>query len=210
MGVNASLRKRAAARNGAALAVDRNGRVVFCNEAAGRILTRPADQVRGMPLVSLLEVKDAFGNRTCTELCGLWEMAERGEPIRRFALDLCPAGDTGLRRFIVDAEVVEEVAEEPGSRRQLLLFLLPDRRRSRAGAAGEGARDDRDTRAVELTRRQVQILGLLAEGRSSVEIAGLLSISVNTVRKHIQASLRKLGAHSQVQAVAAAIRQGLL
>lgn len=204
-----TIRQRADAHVGAAIAIDREGRVVFCNDAAGRLLARPADRVPGLRLESLLEIKDVFANRTCADFCGLWEMAARDETMQRFCLALGPAGETVPRRFIVDAEVVEG-SEEPGSGPHLLLLLLPDRRRSPDSAGRGGMVEDHDTRAVDLTRRQAQILRLLANGRSSAEIAGVLSISVNTVRKHVQASLGKLGARSQAHAVAVALRLNLL
>jgi DNA-binding NarL/FixJ family response regulator len=55
-----------------------------------------------------------------------------------------------------------------------------------------------------LTRRQLEILGLLAGGVRVRAIAGQLTISETTVRNHIRALLLELGAHSQLEAVARA------
>jgi DNA-binding NarL/FixJ family response regulator len=55
-----------------------------------------------------------------------------------------------------------------------------------------------------LTRRQLQILGLLAGGVRAREIALRLTLSETTVRNHIRALLLELGAHSQLEAVARA------
>ena len=62
----------------------------------------------------------------------------------------------------------------------------------------------------DLTKRELEVLGLLAEGLSQKEIAGGLVISSKTVAAHIQHILGKLGVHSRAQAVAHAYRRGLL
>ena len=61
-----------------------------------------------------------------------------------------------------------------------------------------------------LTRRELEILALLAHGLNQREIAADLSISSSTVARHIEHVLAKLEVHSRTQAVAAAFRQGLL
>jgi DNA-binding NarL/FixJ family response regulator len=61
-----------------------------------------------------------------------------------------------------------------------------------------------------LTRRECQVLGLLAEGISPSLIATRLAISVYTARGHVKKVLRKLGAHTQLEAVAVARRLGIL
>jgi PAS domain S-box-containing protein len=61
-----------------------------------------------------------------------------------------------------------------------------------------------------LTPRQSQILHLLAHGRSTAQIAAELHIAVETVRNHVRRLLRALGAHSRLEAIAVARRDGLL
>jgi DNA-binding NarL/FixJ family response regulator len=61
-----------------------------------------------------------------------------------------------------------------------------------------------------LTSRELQVLNLLAEGRSQSEIAKELVISPKTVGTHLERILGKLGVHSRAQAVAVAYREGLL
>jgi PAS domain S-box-containing protein len=57
-----------------------------------------------------------------------------------------------------------------------------------------------------LTPRQSEVLGLLAQGRSTEGIASDLHLSVETVRNHVRAILRTLGVHSRLEAVAIAHR----
>lgn len=64
--------------------------------------------------------------------------------------------------------------------------------------------------APELTEREHEILLLLADGVPVKQVAARLGMTVNTCRGHIAAVLRKLDAHSQLAAVVAAARHGLL
>jgi DNA-binding NarL/FixJ family response regulator len=62
----------------------------------------------------------------------------------------------------------------------------------------------------DLTQRESEVLQLIGAGRSNKQTARELGISVHTVRNHVQHILDKLGAHSQLEAVAIASRLGLL
>jgi len=61
-----------------------------------------------------------------------------------------------------------------------------------------------------LTRREQEVLGLLADGLDQAEIARLLVISPKTVGTHIEKILFKLGVHSRAEAVAVAYRRQLV
>ena len=61
---------------------------------------------------------------------------------------------------------------------------------------------------ASLTRRELEVLRLLAEGMRPREIARELVISPKTVSNHIQRVLGKLGAHSSAEAVAIAYKEG--
>ena len=61
-----------------------------------------------------------------------------------------------------------------------------------------------------LTRRQLEILQLLADGRSTDQIAATLHLSAATVRNHITHLLANLGVHTRIHAVLVAIRIGLV
>lgn len=70
----------------------------------------------------------------------------------------------------------------------------------------------RDYRGVgsSLTDREREVLQLLAKGSQNQAVADQLFLSVNTVRKHVQSILSKLGAHSKLEAVAIAVREGVI
>ncbi|MFE9636142.1 response regulator [Streptomyces sp. NPDC006463] len=61
-----------------------------------------------------------------------------------------------------------------------------------------------------LTPRERETLGLLGEGLGPAEIGQRLGVALNTARNHVQRVLEKLGARSQLEAVAVARREGLL
>ena len=69
---------------------------------------------------------------------------------------------------------------------------------------------ERARAATALTERETAVLALLAEGHTYEEIGAKLSIGAETVRTHLQKACERLGASTRTQAVAAAIRQGLI
>lgn len=71
---------------------------------------------------------------------------------------------------------------------------------SLVAAAGE------PSRLAQLTPREREILGLLAEGCSGPDIAGRLFLSIETVRTHVGNAVTKLGARTRVEAVALLVR----
>lgn len=60
----------------------------------------------------------------------------------------------------------------------------------------------------ELTSREQQVLGMMAEGLSNKEISTRLGISAHTVKFHISSILGKLGAASRTEAVSIGVRTG--
>ena len=61
-----------------------------------------------------------------------------------------------------------------------------------------------------LTAREFEVLDLLAEGLSNAGIASRLDVSTNTVRNHVAKMSAKLGAHSKLELLSVALREGLL
>ncbi|MBX3009457.1 MAG: response regulator transcription factor [Melioribacteraceae bacterium] len=62
----------------------------------------------------------------------------------------------------------------------------------------------------QLSQREIEVLTSLSNGNNYQEIADSLFISVDTVRHHIRNIYRKLHVHSQSEAVAKAIRKGII
>jgi len=134
------------------------------------------------------ELKDRFG----PELPVVLVSGERTESFDRVGGLLIGADDYIVKPFDPD-EVIAR------TRRLLDRPQGPKRRR----------RTDSEANVGSLTRRELQVLRLLAEGLGQPAIARELVITPKTVSTHIQRILAKLGVHNQAQAVAAAYRLGL-
>jgi DNA-binding CsgD family transcriptional regulator len=72
-----------------------------------------------------------------------------------------------------------------------------------------GPRGSTRENPASLTKRELDVLALLGEGRRNREIAAQLFLSEKTVDHHVSAILRKLGVESRGQAVAEAARLGI-
>ena len=73
-----------------------------------------------------------------------------------------------------------------------------------------GPRPSTATNAAHLTRREVQVVTLVAAGLGNAEIAQRLFLSEKTVGHHVSAVLRKLGVASRANAASEAVRRGLV
>ena len=80
-------------------------------------------------------------------------------------------------------------------------------------AAGHGSRPSEGASAVgprpALTRRETEVLGLLAQGLSNKEIAGVMWLSDRTVERHITSLYRKIGVVRRSEATAFALHNGI-
>jgi DNA-binding NarL/FixJ family response regulator len=119
---------------------------------------------------------------------------------------LVAAMEAGAAGFIAKTQRLDDVISGVRAAAQgesvvsakLLTRLLPRLRRQ-----GSGSR-------AELTEREREILDLLARGLSNADIAQQLTISVHTVRNHVANLSAKLGAHSKLEVLSIAVREGLV
>ncbi len=78
------------------------------------------------------------------------------------------------------------------------------------GVQYSGPKIERVRRAVRLTRREIEVLSLIAQGFSSKETADVLFVSKRTVDFHLANIYDKLQVHNRIQAFRAATRLGLI
>jgi DNA-binding NarL/FixJ family response regulator len=140
-----------------------------------------------LPVVSGYEVCHELREEFGAELPIIFLSEARVEPSDRVAGLLVGADDYIVKPFDAD-EVLARA-------RNLLRRAEPERERARNDA---------------LTKREYEVLELLAAGVAQKEIAQRLVISPTTVATHIQRILGKLGVHSRAEAVARAHREGLV
>jgi DNA-binding CsgD family transcriptional regulator/tetratricopeptide (TPR) repeat protein len=100
--------------------------------------------------------------------------------------------------------VFERLGAEPAA------ALAARRLRELGAPAPRGPRPSTRANAAGLTRRETEVVGLLAEGRSNQEIAARLFLSPRTVEHHVAAVLGKLGVANRAEAAREAERRGLL
>jgi DNA-binding NarL/FixJ family response regulator len=130
---------------------------------------------------------------------------------RRYVLEAIRRGAGGyLLKDATTAEVIQtlhnvangQLAVEP----QLLREALAAREETTQ--AGESARQRAEQYA--LTPREHDVLALVAEGLTNKEIGGKLTITEDTVKKHVQNIIWKLRAADRTQAAIMALKLGLL
>ncbi|WP_411103897.1 response regulator transcription factor [Streptomyces sp. cmx-4-9] len=144
------------------------------------------------------------------------------------AIAALKAAAPGARVLVLTGEgtpaVAAQVAEAGGSGLILKAGNLAELQDGvRLVAAGEpafskgllsGALDRLTGRSADpgtrLTPRERETLALLGDGLGTAEISQRLGVALNTARNHVQRVLEKLGARSQLEAVAVARRQGIL
>ena len=174
---------------------------------AGTLAQARAMVVSAAPDVLLLDhrMPDGDGVAAIPELLGLRPglriavlTASPGDHLLVQALTAGASGFVSKTRSLAEvaATVRAAAAGEAVVSPELLARLLP---RLHGGAAQQ-----------QLTEREREVLDLVAEGLSNAAIAERLVVSVHTVRNHIANLSANLGAHSKLEALAIAVRQGLL
>jgi DNA-binding CsgD family transcriptional regulator len=159
----------------------------------------------------------------------------RGTPEEVFwqAVEACQQWDMASRLKLVGAPIVihayakeqEEMADLAAECPEVSLHIESDQLLSRA--QGERQREllepllNRPTRALEaprpvtvapeaLTSRQIEVLRLVADGRTNAEIAEALTISAGTVARHVSDILSRVGLSNRAEAARYAAEHGLL
>lgn len=151
---------------------------------------RPAAVVLDVRLPGLngYEVCRELRNRYGGSIAIVFVSGERTEAFDR-AAGLLIGADDYLAKPVDPSELIARVTR------------LVDRPRSNGEVAGSNGKLD------ALTRRESEVLDLLAEGLRQEEIADRLVISPKTVATHIQRILSKLEVRSRAQAVSMALRE---
>jgi len=162
--------------------VDRQGLFTWQNDAARATV----GDVLGRPLTSVVAPEDV------PKVEQQFESKLAGGPPTDYEVDIVTPD--GKRRH---AEVSSIAIPDGGVCQAIFGLAVVGPPRAEPASAG-------------LTARQYEVLQLLAEGASTEDIAAMLHVTTETVRNHVRSILRALGAHSRLEAVAAAYRRGLL
>ena len=158
--------------------LDESGIVRWLNAAARQLL----GDVRGRHFTSIVAPEDS---RRAREL-----FAQK-------VLGTAPATEaTGVLVSTTGTRVSVELSAVPLRKGQRIVGVF--------GLIEEGPGDEGTAPPPHLTPRQVEVLRLLEQGRSTKQIAAELHLSTETVRNHIRRLFAALGVHTRLEAVAAA------
>jgi two-component system, NarL family, response regulator YdfI len=191
-----------------ALATTRASRVTSSTGVSRGSLRRQLDESR--PDVVLVEVGASELRPVLRELTRAGDppatIVVTDDPRRAWG----PARRAGVRAVLPRSVTAAEVTAAIDAAAAGLIVLHPDaldRSRSDQDAATPALRGETTS---ALTAREIQILGMMAEGLGNKIIAARLKISEHTVKFHISSIFAKLGASSRTEAVTIGIRRGLI
>lgn len=205
----------------AAFAIDGNGVVTAWNAAAAALFGRSEEAALGKHCSEILQGSDECG-RVCSAGCSVRRAVQEAIPVGNFDLQVETANG---RRWCNISVLVAQIATSQGthsihvvrpidSRKKLEMlvrdFLVTETDMPAEQAAALVKTTRSAARQAELTRREIDVLRLLATGTKTSVIAERLHISRTTVNNHVQHILKKLGAHSRLEAIRRAEHAGLL
>ena len=188
---------------------DEHQRIVAWSSSAQRVLGYSAEEVIGQRCFLVMMGREPGGHPICRRLCRVTANARRGRGTAAYEVAarardgavkclsnsvLVLDGANGTFRVM---HLLREVTCHPGLPRRVAT-PVPD-------SADEGL-----PIAERLTRRELEVLRLLAGGATVDEIAEVLTISVYTARNHVANVQRKLGARSRLETVLLGMRNGLI
>lgn len=192
-------------------AIGSEGRIVLWNRSAEKIMGHTTREVTGKPCCEVFVGKDEHGNRLCYQGCHVQSLVRMGEPIQNFDMETRTKGGQAIWLNVSILVVSPNHGRGPMTihffrditATKELLTLVQERTSAPAGLPnGNGD--------AGLTRREVEILRLIATGVNTKVAAERLHVSPATIRNHVQNILGKLGAHSRLEAVAYANNHRLL
>jgi PAS domain S-box-containing protein len=172
--------------------LDARRRVVDVNGAFLQLLGHQRDAIMGRPIYEFIVGGPMASQRQ-------WMAALRNERL---------AGSADLRRAD-GGRVRVEFAGHPATATGQRLVLFVALNASRKAALIDRKASER-ARTGALSKREVEVVRLIALGSSGTEIATELQLSHNTIRTHVRNAMTKLGASSRAQLVAMSLAEGLM
>lgn len=209
---NEALEQALARAGDGAFAIGQDGRIAVWNRAAERLLGWTAYEVLGRPCCEVMAGgashgnsngnSDGNGNGRCCDGCDVMGQVRLGEPVQHFEMK---SRTKGGRAIWLDVSTLEAPATN-GSRpvvvhlfrdvtaTRKLLEIVQEHMVPAAPSNGNGASG--------LTKRESEILQLMATGANTKVLAERLHVSPATIRNHAQNIFAKLDVHSRLEAVA--------
>jgi PAS domain S-box-containing protein len=210
--------------NDGAFIIDARHRIIFWNQAAGKILGYTAQEVIGRPCYEILGGRDEQGRTLCQRFCRVAIQAEKGDILPNRDVSVWSGtgeelwlnvttfaytcDDMSVAQIIV--HLFRDITESKEHQRFVSQVLAASEQLQQNGGYQAFSSPPTNPQENGLTAREWQVLGLMAQGLGTGEMAGSMTISPSTVRNHVQNILDKLGVHSRLEAIAHAYQHGLI
>jgi DNA-binding CsgD family transcriptional regulator len=189
----------------AAFAVDSKGVIIHWNTAAEKTFGYATTEALEQKCWKLLSGKDSYSNKYCCKFCPLREMAAKHEAVNDFEASFKTAS-AGRKPFSIGCVTVFDESDKG----ILLHVCHPQKEKVERSSNNAKTRPSGKNQGVALSRRETEVLTLLADREGTREIAAIMHISPATVRNHIYNVLRKLRVHKRREAVVLAKRLELI
>jgi PAS domain S-box-containing protein len=183
-----------------------DGKIALWNGAAEEILGYAACEAIGQSCCDLFVGRDDSGNRLCYKGCHVQALVRMGEPVQHFNMQTRTKAGRPIWLNV-------SVLTTSNGHGPLTIHLFRDVSATKEllGLVQEGsAPPAAPPETSGLTRRELEILRLVATGANTKATAERLQLSPATIRNHMQNIMGKLGVHSRLQAVAHASTRRLL
>ncbi|HEY7555494.1 MAG TPA: response regulator transcription factor [Candidatus Binatia bacterium] len=196
-------------REGLRALLEREGFQVVAEADNGRSAVRLAKQLQPDIVITDIAMPDLNGVEATRQICA---EAPRSKVLAlsmhtesRFVLGILEAGASG---YLLKDVAFEELSVAIKAVLKDQIYLSP----AIAGAVvnqSVGALRSKIRPRPELSKRELEVLQLIAEGKSTKEIAATLHVSVKTVETHRKQIMDKLGVYSVAELTKYAIREGV-
>jgi PAS domain S-box-containing protein len=189
-------------------AIGGDGKIVLWNRSAERILGYTAHEVLGRPCCDVFAGRDDNDNRLCYPGCQVQALVSAGDSVQSF--DMRTRTKAGQPVWL-NVSILSVRNGGPGGSLTLHFFRDVSASKELLLLVHERlAVPSSDAAPAVLSRREIEVLRMVAAGMRTREAAERLHVSAATVRNHVQNILTKLGVHSRLEAVAYANRHRLL
>jgi len=215
------IRKLAYGTADAAYVLDAQGSIVSWNSAAESLFGLAEMDVVGQPCSETLKGIDECGHE-CGADCSILRRAQCRDPLKNYDIKTRVGGkdiwcnvsvvilDSSTSTMAYTLHIVRPTDAQKRLELAVRNFVV-----SETGITDTKARDllavkRSPTATVDLTKREVEVLRLLAGGSTTAKLADQLGISQTTANNHVQHVMKKLSAHSRLEAIRRAEQAGLI
>lgn len=216
------IRKLAFGTADPAYVLDPEGMIVSWNSSAEELFGLNESDVLGKPCHATLQGVDECGKQ-CGRECNILRRANAHHPLRNYDIQVTANGkkqwcnvsivilDDPSSKHAYTLHIVRPIDVQKRLEMVMKDFVADHSTAVPAQISGSERRTSTaPSREVDLTRREIEVLKHLSQGSTTTQIADALFVSKTTVNNHIQHILKKLSAHTRLEAVRIAEKAGLL